>query len=243
MHHVALPCSLPGSLKMLFDCPAPPLAVPQEVMRHVVRVESGGNPYAIGVVRGRLVRQPRKLDEAVATAQMLEQKGFNFSLGLAQVNRYNLARYKLQSYAQAFDPCANLLAGSHILKECFDRAQDWGKAFSCYYSGNFTTGFKHGYVQKIAASMRAAPPASGASTLAIPVIPQAPARAQRSRAAPLNPRLAPAQSSRTGRSAAAIAPHGATLTSPPVASQAAASTVLSPESVAPASQRDSGFVF
>src|SRR5205085_9492102 len=75
--------------------------------------------------------------------------------GLGQVNRYNLARYGLSTYALAFDPCANLRAGSRILAECYGRSgSDWGKAFSCYYSGNFTTGFRDGYVQKVFASMR-----------------------------------------------------------------------------------------
>ncbi len=72
----------------LLDCHT--LAVPKEVMHHVVRVESSYNPYAIGVVGGRLVRQPDSLPEALATVRMLEARGFNFSLGLAQVNRYNL---------------------------------------------------------------------------------------------------------------------------------------------------------
>lgn len=129
------------------------LAVPSEVMQHVVRIESSFNPYAIGVVGGRLARQPRNLSEAVSTARMLESKGYNFSLGIAQVNRYNLARYGLDSYERAFQVCPNLQAGSRILAECHGRAGgDWGKAFSCYYSGNFTTGFRHGYVQKVFAS-------------------------------------------------------------------------------------------
>ena len=42
------------------------LAVPGEVMQHVVQVESSRNPYAIGVVGGRLARAPRGLDEDVA---------------------------------------------------------------------------------------------------------------------------------------------------------------------------------
>ena len=131
------------------------LAVPQEVMHHVVRIESSFNPYAIGVVGGRLARQPRTLAEALSTVRMLEQKGYNFSIGLAQVNRYNLEKYGLQSYERAFEPCANLVAGSRILAECYDRSGgDWGKSFSCYYSGNFSTGFRHGYVQKIYASIR-----------------------------------------------------------------------------------------
>lgn len=137
---------------MFFACTD--LAVPHDIMHHVVRVESSGNPYAIGVVGGRLQRQPKNLAEAVATAKMLEQKGFNFSLGLAQVNRYNLKKYGLHSYEHAFQVCPNVKAGSHILRECYNRAKDWGKSFSCYYSGNFVTGYKHGYVQKIFSSMK-----------------------------------------------------------------------------------------
>lgn len=131
------------------------LSVPSEVMHHVVQVESAFNPYAIGVVGGRLVRQPRNLPEALATVRMLEGRGFNFSLGLSQVNRYNLTKYGIDSYEKAFEPCTNLTAGSRILAECYHRAAgDWGKSFSCYYSGNFSTGFRHGYVQKIYASLR-----------------------------------------------------------------------------------------
>lgn len=130
------------------------LAVPMDVMHHVVQIESSANPYAIGVVGGRLVRQPRSLAEAVATAEMLESRGYNFSVGLAQVNRFNLGKYGVTSYAQAFDGCTNLRAGARILSECHTRARgDWGSAFSCYYSGNFTTGYQHGYVQKIFASI------------------------------------------------------------------------------------------
>lgn len=152
----------------LMSCP---VAVPASVMHHVVRVESSFNPYAIGVVGGRLLRQPKTLAEALATVRMLEGRGYNFSLGLAQVNRYNLAKYGLDSYEKAFQQCPNLLAGSRILAECHSRSGgDWGKSFSCYYSGNFTTGFRHGYVQKIYASMQGAARSAG---LAIPVIAQA----------------------------------------------------------------------
>lgn len=128
----------------------PNMAVSMDVMQHVVNVESSRNPFAIGVVGGTLVRQPRHLDEALATVRMLEEKGYNFSVGLAQVNRYNLARYGLESYERAFQICPNLQAGARILAECYSRSgNDWGKSFSCYYSGNFETGFRHGYVQKI----------------------------------------------------------------------------------------------
>jgi type IV secretion system protein VirB1 len=141
---------LPG-MEML-ACPN--LAVSPEIMRHVVHVESSANPYAIGVVGGQLERQPRNLSEALATARMLDAKGYNFSVGLAQVNRANLERYGLGSYREAFGTCANLSAGARILADCYTSAHgDWPKAFSCYYSGNFTTGFRDGYVQKIYASI------------------------------------------------------------------------------------------
>jgi type IV secretion system protein VirB1 len=155
----------------LLDCHN--LAVPKEVMHHVVRVESSYNPYAIGVVGGRLVRQPKSLPEALATVRMLEARGFNFSLGLAQVNRYNLGKYGLGSYETAFQVCPNLQAGSRILAECYGRFRgDWGKSFSCYYSGNPVTGFRHGYVQKLMASMREAGGRSEgrAANSAIPVV-------------------------------------------------------------------------
>lgn len=141
---------LPG-MEML-ACPN--LAVSPEVMQHIVRVESSANPFAIGVVGGQLERQPKNVAEALATVHMLDAKGYNFSVGLAQVNRANLGRYGLNSYENAFDSCANLSAGSHILADCYASAHgDWGKAFSCYYSGNFTTGFRDGYVQKVYASI------------------------------------------------------------------------------------------
>lgn len=121
-------------------------AVHPNTLQAVARVESGFNPYAIGVVKGRLQRQPRTLAEAVTTAKSLHAQGKNFSMGLMQVNRYNLAAYGL-NYETVFEPCKNINAGAKILKSCFDRAGGKGqaalqKAFSCYYSGNFKFGFK-----------------------------------------------------------------------------------------------------
>lgn len=147
------------------------MVVPMEVMQHIVRVESSHNPYAIGVVGGHLVRQPKNLAEALSTVKMLETGGYNFSLGLAQVNRFNLSKYGLDSYEKAFEACPNLQAGSAILAECYQRlGGDWGKSFSCYYSGNSITGFRHGYVQKIFASMRKTYVAPAVVGAAIPVV-------------------------------------------------------------------------
>lgn len=128
-------------------------------MRRIVHVESSFNPYAIGVVNGRLDRQPRNKEEAIATAQWLEAKGFNYSVGLAQVNKHNFQKYGL-TLESAFEACPNLYAGGEILKECFIRANKRTQneqaalrdAFSCYYSGNFITGHREGYVLKVVSS-------------------------------------------------------------------------------------------
>ncbi len=136
--------------------------VAPQTMAAVVSVESSHNPFAIGVVNGRLVRQPTTLQEAVATAKGLERSGKNFSVGIAQVNRYNLPKYGL-TYEQAFNACQNVRVGGLILGECYGRAVAQNMqpqpalraALSCYYSGNFTRGFKPdpghriSYVEKV----------------------------------------------------------------------------------------------
>ena len=128
-----------------------------QTMAAVVRVESGGNPFAVGVVGARLKRQPRNLTEATTTVRWLEDHGFNYSVGLAQVNKTNFARYGLTAES-AFDVCENMRAGASILTECFLRARHSRRedeqsalraAFSCYYSGNFVTGFRQGYVMRV----------------------------------------------------------------------------------------------
>jgi type IV secretion system protein VirB1 len=135
-------------------------AVHPQTAAALVDVESAKNPYAIGVVGGALDRQPRNLGEAVNTAKALQATGWNFSLGVAQINQKNLRRVGL-TIEEAFEPCANLGAMQTVLSECYARATTPNAsrrgqpqrpavrmALSCYYSGNFTTGFAHGYVAK-----------------------------------------------------------------------------------------------
>ncbi|MCB4365459.1 lytic transglycosylase domain-containing protein [Hydrogenophaga taeniospiralis] len=132
----------------------------------LISVESAFNPWAIGVVGGALHRQPNSRAEALATAQHLIAKGRNFSVGLGQINVGNFERLGLTTQS-AFDPCRNLSAMQSVLAECFDRAvspqakatrQDALRhALSCYYSGNFSTGFRHGYVQKVVYAANAVP--------------------------------------------------------------------------------------
>jgi type IV secretion system protein VirB1 len=121
----------------------------------IVLTESIFNPHAIGVVAGSLQRQPRNIEEALATARALRAQGRNFSVGLAQINVRNLDRFGM-SMADGFDACKNLRAMQLVLGDCYERAgtkdgsqRSLRRALSCYYSGNFTTGFRHGYVNRV----------------------------------------------------------------------------------------------
>jgi type IV secretion system protein VirB1 len=157
--------------------------VAQDTARAVIQVESAGNPFAIGVVGGALVRQPASRAEAVATVAALEAAGWNYSVGLGQINKRNFQRYGLTA-ATAFEPCANLGAMQGILGECFARASKrqpkqaaLRDAFSCYYSGNFVTGHQHGYVDKVlAAWARRSMPPGGTAGIALPQAGLSPAR-------------------------------------------------------------------
>lgn len=132
----------------------------------IVRTESGGNPHAIGIVGGRLERQPRHRAEAVATLDSLEAGGWDYSVGLAQINRRNFTRLGLTREA-ALEPCRNLGAMQAVLTECFVRAGEQPvqtalrRALSCYYSGNFETGFVHGYVDRVIRNVPTTPFPSG----------------------------------------------------------------------------------
>jgi type IV secretion system protein VirB1 len=177
-----LPVAVPSSeFHVLAQQCAP--SVHPATLQAIVRTESGFNPFAIGVVGGRLVRQPRNRDEAVATVKALETAGWNYSMGLGQVNRNNLGRYGLTAES-AFDPCANLRAGAAILGNCYARAaaqvgdgqQALQAAFSCYYSGSFVRGFRTdqrgtSYVQRVVDNATVDPAKVTGAGTAIPVVP------------------------------------------------------------------------
>lgn len=131
-------------------------SVAPSTLRAMATVESGLNPHAIGVVHGRLARQPRNLPEAISTVMALRKQGARFSAGLVQIYVKNWPAYNLD-HESVFEPCANLRAAAGILTDCYKRASARGSeaqvalrhALSCYYSNNFVTGYQHGYVQKV----------------------------------------------------------------------------------------------
>jgi type IV secretion system protein VirB1 len=150
------------------------------LLGRVATVESSGNPFAIGVVGGHLAHQPQTLAQAMATVRSLDAGGWNYSMGLIQVNVHNIARFG-QRVPDIFEPCTNLKTGAAILRECYERARARKSggdtavraALSCYYTGDLDRG--QAYAMKVAAS---APvdDVAGAQAQSIDVIPDVAAR-------------------------------------------------------------------
>lgn len=130
-------------------------SVPSITVNSIVKQESGFNPYAIGV-KGGLKRQPATYAEAVATAEKLIKDGYNIDMGLGQINSSNLAKLGL-SVSQVFQPCTNINALQRVFVGCFNGTKKFTNdgqlqvrmAFSCYNTGNYSSGFQNGYVGKI----------------------------------------------------------------------------------------------
>ena len=142
---------------------APNIAV--DTLRAIVKTESSFNPYAIGIVPkpelkevndGLMKRRPQTLQEALSLARDLQAHGYTFAVGLGQINTIHLPSMHL-TLAEAFDPCNNLKASAQILSTCYQRAIERNSeksvalkdALSCYYSGSFTVGYRHGYVDRV----------------------------------------------------------------------------------------------
>lgn len=146
-----------------------PANVSPQTMSAIMRVESAHRPLAIGykIIRKHdrkefaLNAQPRTLEQAVHWARWLTANGYEFDAGTAQVHSTNFQKYGL-TIETAFDSCQNIRAGALILKDCYARALPrFGEeqtalraALSCYQSGNFSTGFRTGYVTKVVAAAR-----------------------------------------------------------------------------------------
>lgn len=120
----------------------------------VIRVESGGNPFAVNINGGPAVRAS-SLTEAVRIATAAIKAGFRVDMGLMQVDSANLSKLGA-TVPQMFDPCANIHAGALILSADYTSALQRaapGKpalemALSAYNTGSFEAGFLNGYVGK-----------------------------------------------------------------------------------------------
>lgn len=127
----------------------------------LVRVESGGKPYVVANVSDKTSHYFGNKEKAILFINYLSSKKKSYSAGLMQIYSGNFQAYGLTNET-VFDYCTNIKTGVEILKNCYNIASKetsnpqiaLRKAMSCYYSGNFTRGFKQesdgkSYVQRI----------------------------------------------------------------------------------------------
>ncbi len=125
-------------------------------MAAIVKVESGGNPWALGdnTTHGPVSPAPKSYLEAVAKAKALIARGHNIDIGLTQVNNKHLREFGM-TVEQVLEPCTNLRVGSSILYGFYKKASSkYGEtekalyhAFSGYNTGSLYAG--GAYVQRI----------------------------------------------------------------------------------------------
>lgn len=89
-------------------------AVAPSTMTAIVRVESGGNPLAIGDNTTRRSYYPRDRATAERLARRLLDAGHLLDIGIAQVDSMNFAGFGVTAHT-IFDPCVNLGIGARIL--------------------------------------------------------------------------------------------------------------------------------
>lgn len=131
--------------------------VAPSTMYAIVKTESRGNPLAININgRVKLKYQPYTFDQAVKWADYLEAHGYNFDIGLTQVNIKNIHRFGFKAH-DMLKPCINLRIGSvilhsnyvHALWRSANQQEALHKALSAYNTGNYYGGFNNGYVAKV----------------------------------------------------------------------------------------------
>lgn len=127
-----------------------------DTVKAIIKVESAGNPLAIGVnYGGGRAQKPKTAQEAAQIARNLIANGKNIDMGLMQINSANMKRLGLTP-EQLFDPCQNIRVGTKILSANYVQAvrlhgigeQALRAALSAYNTGNMIKGFKNGYVAK-----------------------------------------------------------------------------------------------
>lgn len=146
-------------LSALFSQCAPDVS--PVTLNALVGVESAGKPYVVANVTDNTSHYFDNKEKAIFFLNDLSSQKKRYSAGLMQIYSGNFQAYGLTNET-VFDHCTNIKTGAEILKSCYNTASKetsdpqiaLRKAMSCYYSGNFTRGFKQesdgkSYVQRI----------------------------------------------------------------------------------------------
>ena len=145
-------------------------SAPADTLLAIARTESSLNPNAISINRPKaaarlaghpdaeliLVNQPKSLKEAKSWLHWFSVHHYTVSVGLMQVNMETARQFHLQP-DQLLDSCTNLRVATAILLQLYtESAREIGEGFSAldvalslYNTGDFTRGFRNGYVANV----------------------------------------------------------------------------------------------
>lgn len=97
--------------------------IPPAILVAIAKVESGFRPWVININHnGQSVKviNPRTYEEAVYYVNYLHQNGYNYDVGIGQINVANIRRFGIDPIS-LLDPCNNLMASAYILRENINR--------------------------------------------------------------------------------------------------------------------------
>jgi type IV secretion system protein VirB1 len=131
-----------------------PTVAPETVLA-IIRTESRGRPFALGVNGARQPAPQSNAVDAVAVARRYIAAGYSVDLGLGQINSRNMRKLGL-TWETVFDPCTNIAALGQILTQNYsavkagrDPQTALRVAISLYNTGSSSRGFRNGYVAKV----------------------------------------------------------------------------------------------
>lgn len=129
----------------------------------IVYVESANSPTAVAGIGTAFSSLNTSLSSAIEAANSVLASGHRVAVGLGQINSVNIHRLHLEGM-NLFDPCINLQVAERVLRDCLERAPAVAdhlrhqQAWSCYFSGDFRTGFyrpqSSPYVERVEAASR-----------------------------------------------------------------------------------------
>lgn len=125
----------------------------------IIKVESGGNPYAINDNTSGHSYSFTNKDDAVYKSYELLTLGHSIDMGLMQINSVHLKGMKIRYY-DLFEPCYNVQIGTKILSDFYVKYSEPGlnkeqrlyRALSAYNTGSPWKGTR--YTNKILAAAR-----------------------------------------------------------------------------------------
>ena len=133
-------------------------SVDPSTMLAIVRTESAGHIFALGVNGTKSPPRPKDAATAATLAKRYIRAGYSVDLGLAQINSRNLLRLGM-TIETVLDPCQNLAAGAVILAQNYAAQTSSAPAqvrlraaLSMYNTGSPSRGFANGYVAKVVAN-------------------------------------------------------------------------------------------